>query len=60
MTGKETVLIVVATLLIFAVSNLGFLPVSVPFAGRDSVEIFNMRTLVDLGGLAILYAYQSQ
>ena len=30
-TGKETVLIVVATLLIFAVSNLGFLPVSVPF-----------------------------
>lgn len=59
-TGKETILTVVATLLIFAVSNLGFLPVSVPFAGRDSVEIFNMRTLVDLGGLAILYAYQSQ
>lgn len=59
-TGKETVLTVVATLLIFAVSNLGFLPVSMPFAGRDSAEIFNVRTLVDLGGLAMLYAYQSQ
>ncbi len=59
-SGKETVMTVVAVLLIFAVSNLGFLPVAVPFAGRDSMEIFNMRTLVDLGGMAILYAYQAQ
>ena len=59
-TPGETVMTAVASVLIFAVSNLGFLPVSVPFAGRDSLEIFNMRTLVDLGGLAILYAYQSQ
>lgn len=59
-TTRETVMTAVAAVLIFAVSNLGFLPVSVPFAGRDSLEIFNMRTLVDLGGLAILYAYQSQ
>lgn len=59
-TRTETAMTVVATLLIFAVSNLGFLPVEVPFAGRDSKEIFNMRTLVDLGGLAILYAYQSR
>ncbi len=59
-TGIETGMTVVASLLIFAVSNLGFLPVDVPFAGRDSMEIFNMRTLVDLGGVAILYAYQSQ
>ena len=59
-TRTETIMTVVAALLIFAVSNLGFLPVEIPFAGRDSMEIFNMRTLVDLGGLAILYAYQSQ
>lgn len=59
-TGMETAMTVVATFLIFAVSNLGFLPVDIPFAGRDSMEIFNMRTLVDLGGVAILYAYQSQ
>lgn len=59
-TAGETVLVAVVTVLIFAVSNLGFLPVSVPFAGRDSLEIFNMRTFVDLGGLAVLYAYHSQ
>ena len=60
MTAGEMAVTVVAAVLIFGVSNLGFLPVSVPFAGRDSVEIFNMRTLVDLGGLAVLYAYQAQ
>ena len=59
-TGREMIMTVIATVLIFAVSNLGFLPVDLPFAGRDSMEIFNMRTLVDLGGAAILYAYQSQ
>lgn len=58
--NRETIFVVIMSLLIFAVSNLGFLPVSVIFAGRDSVEIFNMRTMVDLGGLAALYAYQSQ
>lgn len=58
--NRETIFVVMISLLIFAVSNLGFLPVSIIFAGRDSVEIFNMRTMVDLGGLAALYAYQSQ
>nr|WP_243426815.1 sensor histidine kinase [Mediterraneibacter glycyrrhizinilyticus] len=57
---REMIITVITALLTFAVSNLGFLPVNVPFAGRDSVEIFNMRTLVDLGGLAILYAYYAQ
>ena len=59
-SAKETFNIVIATILIFTVSNLSFLPVTLPFTGRDSLEIFNMRTMVDLGGLAILYAYQSQ
>lgn len=47
-------------LFVFAFSNLGFVSSSLLFAGRDSIEIFNVRTLVDLGGLAILCAYQSQ
>lgn len=59
-TFREMIITVITAVLTFAVSNLGFLPVNVPFAGRDSVEIFNMRTLVDLGGLAILYAYYTQ
>ena len=57
---QQSLIMVVSALLIFGVSNLGFLPVRMPFAGRDSVEIFNMRTLVDLGGLALLYAFWVQ
>ncbi len=59
-TGRDTIITVITAILIFAVSNLGFLPINLPFAGRDSREIFNMRTFVDLGGMAILYAYRSQ
>lgn len=57
---RDTGNIILITILVFAVSNLGFLPVRLPFAGRDSLEIFNMRTLVDGLGLAVLYAYQAQ
>ncbi len=57
---REMITVVITAVLIFAVSNLGFYTVNLPFSGRDSLEIFNMRTLVDLGGVAILYAYQSQ
>lgn len=57
---RDTLTTLLITVVIFAVSNLGFLPVRVPFAGRDSLEIFNLRTLVDLGGLAVLYAWHLQ
>lgn len=57
---RDTANIMLIALSIFAVSNLGFLPIRLPFAGRDSLEIFNMRTLVDGAGLAALYAYQAQ
>lgn len=45
---------------VFALSNLGFTVSNTPFSGRYSMEIFNIRTMVDLGGLAILYAYHIQ
>lgn len=31
-----------------------------PFASRERADIFSIRTLIDLGGIAILYAYQSR
>lgn len=46
-------LIVVTT---FAMSNLSFLSTATPFSGRLGPEIFYIRTLVDLCGLAALYA----
>lgn len=46
-------LIVVTT---FAMSNLSFLSTATPFSARLGPEIFYIRTLVDLCGLAALYA----
>lgn len=43
----------------FMLSNLSFVYKDTPFSGTFAADIFNIRTLVDFGGLAILYAYQS-
>lgn len=45
---------------IFAMSNLSFLPGPTMFSGRYALEIANVRTLVDFGGVAILYAHMVQ
>ncbi len=45
---------------IFAFSNLSFILPNTPFSGKVASDIFNIRTIVDLGGLAILYAQQTR
>ena len=45
---------------VFAMSNLSFVTTTTPFSGQYASDIFNIRTLVDLGGFAILYAYHIQ
>lgn len=45
---------------VFSVSNLSYITVNTPFSGRYSFEVGNIRTLVDLGGIAILYAHLIQ
>lgn len=44
----------------FAFSNMSFIYQGSPFSSRFIADIYNIRTLVDFGGLAILYAYQSR
>ena len=44
----------------FFVSNLGLASLDTPFSGQYMAESFKIRTFVDLGGLAILYAYHIQ
>lgn len=59
-SGRElwsAALIVAAS---FAFSNLSFIYQNTPFSGRLAADIFNIRTLVDLGGFAVLYAFQSR
>lgn len=52
----STLLIVLSA---FMLSNLSFVYRNTPFSGSIATDIFTIRTLVDFGGLAILYAYQS-
>lgn len=59
-TSKELTACIIIGLAVFLMSNLGFVSNSTPFAGHQTAEIFNVRTLIDLGGAAILYAYHIQ
>ena len=45
---------------IYGLSNLSYVTVNTPFSGQGVYEIFNIRTLVDLGGIAILHAHHVQ
>lgn len=44
----------------FLMSNLSYAYSNTPFSSDLITDIFNTRTMVDLGGLAILYAYHVQ
>lgn len=57
---KELGSAVVIGLAVFAVSNLGLLSAHTPFSARYDIGILVVRTMVDLGGLAILYAHHIQ
>ena len=57
---KEFISAIGIVILIFAFSNLSFVFTNSPFTGRLKSDIFIIRTVVDLGGIAILYAFQSR
>lgn len=47
-------------IVIFTVSNMSFLSGNTPFSGQFPKDILNIRTLVDIGGFAILFAHHIQ
>ena len=57
--GVLSILTLLIVLSAFMLSNLSFVYRNTPFSGSIATDIFTIRTLVDFGGLAILYAYQS-
>lgn len=57
---RELVTVAVICFTIFSMSNLSYVPVNTPFSAQLPREIFNIHTWVDLGGLAILFAYHTQ
>ena len=59
-TSREMGAAAAITVSAFFMSNLSYAWSDNPFGGSLAVDIFNTRTLVDLGGMAILYAYHVQ
>lgn len=47
-------------LLVYMMSNMSYIFENTPFSGQFPGEIFIIRTLVDLGGVGILFAYHMQ
>ena len=45
---------------VYAASNLSYVSPDTPFSGKMTAEIYNIRTLVDLGGMAFLFAHHMQ
>ena len=59
-TRRELLVVIVIAAAVFAVSNLSYLDQNGLFSGRLVMDIFIIRTLVDLSGMAVLYAYHIQ
>ena len=56
-TYEEFISALIIGVAVFAVSNLSFISIQTPFSSRFGVEVLNIRTLVDFGGVAILFAH---
>lgn len=59
-TRRELCSAVVIGIAVFFMSNLSYAYTNTPFSSRLITDIFNTRTMVDFGGLAVLYAYHVQ
>lgn len=55
--GRELAAACMIALSVFAMSNLNFLSINTPFSGDHGEAVFAIRTLVDLAGIAMMYAY---
>lgn len=56
-TRKELLSAGIIAAAVYGLSNLSYVTVNTPFSGQLPGEIFNIHTLVDLGGVALLWAY---
>ena len=57
---RELAMTILIGLLVYALSNLSYIFQNTPFSSQFTTEIFIIRTLVDLGGLGMLFAYHMQ
>ena len=57
---RELFTVLIITAAVFAVSNLSYIDKDSPFSSQFAAEMFIIRTLVDMSGMAVLYAYHIQ
>ena len=58
--GKELIASFIIAVAVFCMSNIGFVSQTALFSSHYGMDIFNVRTITDLGGVAMLYAYHMQ
>lgn len=59
-TGREMITAALISLIAFGMSNLSYVFSDTPFSSSLAKEAFNIRTMTEMGGFAILLAYQRQ
>ena len=59
-TRRELLVVIIIAASVFAMSNLSYLDQNGLFSGTFVMDIFIIRPLVDLSGIAVLYAYHVQ
>ena len=59
-TGRDLVIVCLLAGFIYLLSNLSYATPNSPFSTRDVRDIFALRTLADLGGTGLFYAYHMQ
>ena len=58
--SRDAVIALAIAAVTFFMSNMSFVDANTPFSGRQGLEIYYIRTLVDLSGFVALFAQQGQ
>ena len=58
--SRDAVIALAIAAVTFFMSNMSFVDANTPFSGQQGLEIFYIRTLVDLSGFVALYAQHGQ
>ena len=58
-SGRDLAVVLITGLSVYVVSNLGYIDRNSLFSGSYARDIFAIRTLADLSGAAMLYAYHN-
>lgn len=59
-TRRELLVAYIVTAAVYCISNLSYVDAKSLFSGGTAMDVFIIRTLADLSGMAVLYAYHVQ